>query len=59
MMPSFVISTHSSSQSGGISPGHTSPKALPGATDLSVGDNYFINSRNERLCGHWVSFAEK
>jgi hypothetical protein len=56
MMPSFVISTHSSSQPGGISPGHTSPKALPGATeytntqqDLLIGDNYFTNSRHERL----------
>jgi hypothetical protein len=27
--------------------------------DLPVGDNYFTNSRHERLCGHWVSFAEK
>jgi hypothetical protein len=45
-------STHSSSQLGGISPGHTSTKALPGTTDYSkaeytniqqdlpVGDNY-------------------
>jgi hypothetical protein len=41
--------------------GHTSPKALPGATDYSkaeytntqqnlpVGDNYFTNSTHERL----------
>jgi hypothetical protein len=61
MMPSVVISTHSSSQPGRISPSHTSPKALPGATDYSkaeytntqqdlpVGDNYFTNSRHERL----------
>jgi hypothetical protein len=54
-------STHSSSQPGGISPGHTSPKALPGSTyysnaeytntqqDLLDGDNYFTNSRHERL----------
>jgi hypothetical protein len=61
MMPSSSSSTHSSSQSGGISPGHTSPKALPGSTyyskveytntqqDLPVGDNYFTNSRHERL----------
>jgi hypothetical protein len=46
-------STHSSSPPGGISPGHTSPKALPGSTflskaeytntqqDLPVADNYF------------------
>jgi hypothetical protein len=27
--------------------------------DLPVGDNYFTNSRYERLFGHWVSFAEK
>jgi hypothetical protein len=59
-------STHSSSQPGGISPGHTSPKALPGATDYSkaentntqqdlpIGDNYFTNSKHERLYGHWV-----
>jgi hypothetical protein len=63
MMPSVVISTHSSSQPGGISPGHTSPKALPGSTyyskaeytntqqDLPVGDDYFTNSRHERLLG--------
>jgi hypothetical protein len=56
---------------GGISPGHTAPKALPGATDYSkveytntqedlpVGDNYFTNSRHGRLLGHWVSFVEK
>jgi hypothetical protein len=55
----------------GISPGHTSPKAFPGSTyyskgeytntqqDLPVGDNYFTNSRHERLFGHWDSFAEK
>jgi hypothetical protein len=61
MMPSFIVIHHSSSQSGGISPGHTSPKALPGATDYSkaeytntqqdvpVGDNYFTNSRHDRL----------
>jgi hypothetical protein len=54
-------STHSSSQPGGISPGHTSPKALPGSADYSkaeytntqqdlpVGDNYFTNSKHERL----------
>jgi hypothetical protein len=54
-------STHSSSQPGGISLGHTSPKELPEATDYSkaeytntqqdllVGDNYFTNSRHERL----------
>jgi hypothetical protein len=63
-------STHSSSQPGGISPGHTSPKALPRSTfdskteytntqqDLPVGDIYFTNSRHERLFGHLVSFAE-
>jgi hypothetical protein len=56
---------------GGIFSGHTSPKALPGATDYSkaeytntqqdlpVGDNYFIHYRHERLLGHGVSFAEK
>jgi hypothetical protein len=61
MMPSVVISTHSSSQPGRISPSHTSPKALPEATDYSkaeytntqqdlpVGDNYFTNSRHERI----------
>jgi hypothetical protein len=54
-----------------ISPGHTSPKALPRAThyskaeytktqqDLPVGGNYFTNSRHDKLFGHWVSFAEK
>jgi hypothetical protein len=54
-------STHSSSQPGGISLGHTTPKSLPGAThkskaeyantqqDLPTGDNYFTNSRHERL----------
>jgi hypothetical protein len=64
-------STHSSSQPGGISPGHTSPKALPEATyyskaeynntqqDLPVGGNYFTKSRHVRLFGYWVSFAEK
>jgi hypothetical protein len=53
--------THSSTQPGRISPGHTSPKPLPGSTyyskaeytntqqDLPVGDNYFTNSRQERL----------
>jgi hypothetical protein len=61
MMPQLSSSTHSSSQPGGISPGHTSPKALPGSTyyskaeytntqqDLPVGDNYFTNSRHARL----------
>jgi hypothetical protein len=54
---------------GGISPGHTSPKALPGATnyskieytntqqDLPVDDNYFTNSRHDRLFGHWGFFC--
>jgi hypothetical protein len=63
-------STHSSSQPGGISPGHTSPKALTGSTDYSkaeytntqqdlpVGDNYFTNSRHEKLFGHWVSLLK-
>jgi hypothetical protein len=71
MMPSFIVPTHSSSQPGGISPGDTSPKALPGATiyskaeytntqqDLRVDGNYFTNCRHDRLFGHWVSFAEK
>jgi hypothetical protein len=65
MMPSFIVSTHSSSQPGGISPCHTSAKALPRTTDYSkaeyintqqdlpVGDNYITNSRHERLFGHW------
>jgi hypothetical protein len=64
-------STHSSSQPGGISPGHTSTKALRGTTDYSkaeytntqqdlpVGDNYFTNSRHDRLLATEVSFAEK
>jgi hypothetical protein len=57
MMLSVVVLHPSSSQPGGISPGHTSPKALPESThyrkaeytntqqDLPVGDNYFTNSR--------------
>jgi hypothetical protein len=57
----MLSSTHSSSQPGGISPGHTSPKALSGSTCyrkaeytntqqyLTVGGNYFTNSRHERL----------
>jgi hypothetical protein len=61
MMPQSSSSTHSSSQLGGVSPGHTSPKALPGSTyyskaeysstqqDLPVGEKYFTNSRHERL----------
>jgi hypothetical protein len=65
MMPSLSSSTHSSSQPGGISLGHTSIKALPGTTDYSkaeytntqqdlpVGDNYFTNFRHDRLFGHW------
>jgi hypothetical protein len=69
MMPSVIILHPLQLQPGGISPGHTSPKALPGSThyskaeyantqqDLPVSDNYFTNSRHERLCGHWVSFA--
>jgi hypothetical protein len=71
MMPSVSSSTHSSSHPGGISPGHTSLKALPGSTyyskaeytntqqDLPVGDNYFTNSRHERLFGYWVAFLLK
>jgi hypothetical protein len=61
MMPSFVILHPLQLQPGGIPPGRTSPKALPGATnyskaeytntqqDLPVGDNYFTHSRHERL----------
>jgi hypothetical protein len=57
MMLSVASSTHSSSQPGGISLGHTSLNALPGSThdskaeytntqqDLPVGDNYFTKSR--------------
>jgi hypothetical protein len=56
MMPSVVI-LHPLQ----LLAGHTSPKALPGSTycskaeytntqqDLTVGDNYFTNSRHERL----------
>jgi hypothetical protein len=70
MMLSSSSSTHSSSQPGGISPGHTSPKALPRSTnhskakytntqqDLPVGDNYFTNSRHEMLFGHWVALLK-
>jgi hypothetical protein len=61
MMPSVVILHPLQLPVGRISPGHTSPKALPGSTyyckaeytntqqDLLVGDNYFTNSRHERL----------
>jgi hypothetical protein len=68
MMPSFVILNPLQLPA---TPGHTTPKALPGATDYSkaeytntqqdlpVGDNYFTNSRHDRLFGYWVSFAEK
>jgi hypothetical protein len=71
MIPSFVVLHPLQLPAGWISPGHTSPKAFPGATDCSkaeytntqqdlpVGDNYFTNSRHDRLFGHWVSFAEK
>jgi hypothetical protein len=71
MMPSVVILHPLQLPAGGISLGYTSPKALPGSTDYSkaeytntqqdlpVGDNYFTNSRHERLFGHWVSFAKK
>jgi hypothetical protein len=57
MMLSVVVLHHSSSQPGGISPGHTSPKALPISTyyskaeytktqqDIPVGDNYFTKIR--------------
>jgi hypothetical protein len=71
MMPSVVILHPLQLPAGRDLSGHTSPKALPGSTyyskaeyintqqDLPVGDNYFTNSRHERLLGHWVSFAEK
>jgi hypothetical protein len=71
MMPSFIVLHPLQSQPGGISPGHTSPKALLGTTDynkakytntqqdLPVGNNYITNSRHERLFGHWVCFAGK
>jgi hypothetical protein len=64
-------STHSSSQPGWISPGHTSLKALPGSTyyskaeytntqqDLPSSDNYFTNSRHDRLLATGLLFAEK
>jgi hypothetical protein len=54
-----------------INKGITWNNRLPGTTDYSkaeytntqqdlpVGDNYFTNSRHERLLGHWGSFAEK
>jgi hypothetical protein len=62
MMPSVVI-LHPLQLPAGrdLSPGHTSLKTLPGATDYSkaeytntqqdlpVNDNYFTNSRHERL----------
>jgi hypothetical protein len=71
MMLSVVVLHPLQLLAGGISPGHTSPKALPGSThyskaeytttqqDLPIGDNYFTNSRHERLFGCWVAFAEK
>jgi hypothetical protein len=57
MMLSAVVLHPLQLQPGGISPGHTSLKALPGSThyskdeytntqqDLRVGDNYFTKSR--------------
>jgi hypothetical protein len=71
MMLSVVVLYPSSSQPGGISPGHTSLNALPRSTyyskseytntqqDLSVGDNYFTKSRHARLFGLLGCFAEK
>jgi hypothetical protein len=53
MMPSVVVLHPLQLLPGGISPGHTSPKALPGSTflskaeytntqqDIPVGDHYF------------------
>jgi hypothetical protein len=70
MMPSVII-LHPLQLPGGISPGHTSPKALRGSTyyskaeytntqqDLRVGDNYFTNSRHERFLATEFLFAEK
>jgi hypothetical protein len=67
-MPSFIVLHPLQLPAGGISPGHTSPKALPGTTDYSkaeytntqqdlpVGENYFTNSRHDRLSGHWGFF---
>jgi hypothetical protein len=71
MMPSVVVLHPLQLPAGGISPGHTSPKALPGSTyyskaeytntqqDLPVGDHYFTNSRHEKLFGYWVAFLLK
>jgi hypothetical protein len=61
MMPSVAVLHPLQLPPGGISPGHTSPKELPGSTyyskaeytntqqDLPVGENYFTNSIHERL----------
>jgi hypothetical protein len=57
MMLSVVVPHPLQLQPGGISPGHTSLKVLPGSThyskaeytntkqDLPIGDNYFTKSR--------------
>jgi hypothetical protein len=61
MMLSVVVLHPLQLPAGGISLGHTPPKALPGSTynskaeytntqqDLPVGDNYFTKTRHERL----------
>jgi hypothetical protein len=69
MMPSFIVLHPLQLPAGRDLSGHTSPKTLPGATDYSKaeytntqqdlpdGDNYFTNSRHDRLFGHWVCFC--
>jgi hypothetical protein len=71
MMPSVVILHPLQLPAGWISPGHTSPKALPRSTyyskaeytntqqDLPIGYNYFTNSRHERLLATKFLFADK
>jgi hypothetical protein len=69
MMPSFVV-LHPLQLPAGrdLSRPHIT-KALPGATnyrkveysntqqDLPFGDDYFTNSRHDRLFGHWGLFC--
>jgi hypothetical protein len=71
MMPSFIVLHPLQLPAGQDLSGPHITKVLPRAADYSkaeytntqqdlpIGDNYFTNSRHDRLFSHWVSFAEK
>jgi hypothetical protein len=59
MMPSLIVVHPLQLPAGRDLSGPQITKGITWSNRLHQGDNYFTNSRHDRLFGHWVSFAEK